>query len=92
MGLSKGVYGDDEPVPLAAEDLGAIVTSKPVGPVITTLSWSRIDDEAFEGLIFGLISTETCYEDAQWLMQTRAPDSGRDLSVRLVIPIRTRKR
>jgi hypothetical protein len=36
-------------------------------------------------LIFTLISDAPGYENPEWLMQTRAPDRGRDLSVTRVI-------
>jgi hypothetical protein len=36
-------------------------------------------------LIFALISTGTGYENPEWLMKSRAPDRGRDLSVTRVV-------
>jgi hypothetical protein len=51
----------------------------------TKLKWHILDDDAFERLVFALISGTPGYENAAWLTQTRAPDRGRDLSVFRVI-------
>ncbi len=80
-GLRKTMYGENEPVPVEIADLGALVSAKPRGPVATKLKWSSLADEEFERLIFALISSETGYENPEWLMKTNAPDRGRDLSV-----------
>jgi len=80
-GLRKSLYGEREPVPVEVEDLGALVSKKPRGPVATKLLWERVTDEDFERLVFGLISSEHGYENPEWLMKTNAPDRGRDLSV-----------
>lgn len=47
----------------------------------TQLAWEKLDADAFERLIFNLITSEKDYQDPQWLMRTNAPDRGRDLSV-----------
>ncbi len=80
-GLRKSMYGEKEPVPVEIEDLGALVSAKPRGPVATRLKWESLTDEEFERLIFVLISSESGYENPEWLMKTNAPDRGRDLSV-----------
>ena len=80
-GLRKGLYGELDPVPVGVEDLASLVAAKPQGPVTSKLNWSNIDDEQFERLIFTLISRTPGYENPEWLMQTRAPDRGRDVSV-----------
>lgn len=80
-GLRKSMYGEKEPVPVEIEDLGALVSAKPRGPVATRLKWGSLTDEEFERLIFVLISAESGYENPEWLMKTNAPDHGRDLSV-----------
>lgn len=80
-GLRKSLYGEREPVPVDVEDLGALVSKKPRGPVATRLLWDRLADEDFERLVFALISSEQGYENPEWLMKTNAPDRGRDLSV-----------
>lgn len=83
--LRKGLYGVNEPVPVQVEDLSALVAARPTGPITTALAWSKIDDQVFERLIFTLISDTPGYENPEWLMHTRAPDKGRDLSVTRVI-------
>jgi len=80
-GLRKSLFGEREPVPVDVEDLGALVSQKPRGPVATKLLWEGLGDEDFERLVFALISSEHGYENPEWLMKTNAPDRGRDLSV-----------
>lgn len=84
-GLRKGLYGKNDPIPVAVADLSELVSAKPVGPIPTKLNWAKLSDEDFERLIFALISTVQGYENPEWLMQTRAPDRGRDLSVTHII-------
>ncbi|KRC80893.1 hypothetical protein ASE13_00110 [Sphingomonas sp. Root241] len=79
--LRKGLYGANEPLPQMTADLGELASSKPKGSVATQLQWDRLGAEAFERLIFTLISSEPNYETAEWSMKTNAPDRGRDLSV-----------
>jgi hypothetical protein len=83
--LRRGLYGANEPIPVDVEDLSDLVAAKPCGPIATELAWSNLDDKEFERLIFGLIENEAGYENPEWLMQTRAQDRGRDLSVTRVI-------
>ncbi|WP_076861963.1 restriction endonuclease [Bradyrhizobium mercantei] len=83
--LRKGLYGVNEAVPVQVEDLSTLVAARPTGPITTALAWSKIDDQTFERLIFTLISDTPGYENPEWLMQTRAPDRGRDLSVTRVV-------
>ncbi len=80
-GLRKSLYGEKEPIPIEVDDLGALVSEKPRGPVATKLRWEHLTEEEFERLIFSLISSEQGYENPEWLMKTNAPDRGRDLSV-----------
>lgn len=49
------------------------------------MRWSQLDDGGFERLIFNLLNDGSGYENARWLMKTRAPDRGRDLSVDRVL-------
>lgn len=83
--LRRNLYGEDEAIPVQVDDLSSLVDARPTGPIATALSWSCLDDEAFERLIFALISNAPSYENPEWLMQTRAPDRGRDLSVTRVM-------
>lgn len=80
-GLRKGLYGENEALPVGVDDLSDLVAAKPSGPIATQLNWSKLDDDGFERLIFTLIGNEPGYENPEWLMRTRAPDRGRDLSV-----------
>lgn len=80
-GLRETMYGEDEPLPIDVDDLGALVSTKPRGAVATRLSWDKLSEEDFERLMFALISSEGGYENPEWLMKTTAPDRGRDLSV-----------
>jgi hypothetical protein len=84
-GLRKNLYGVNEPLPIEVDDLSDVVTAKPTGAVTTALHWNKLDDDYFERLLFALISSEPGYENPEWLMRTRAPDRGRDLSVTRVI-------
>jgi hypothetical protein len=79
--LRKGLHGTNEPIPVGVDDLSDLVAARPTGSITTELVWSNLDDERFERLIFSLISEEKGYENPEWLMRTRAPDRGRDLSV-----------
>ena len=71
---------DHDPLPVTVDDLGALVDSRPNGPVTSKLEWDRLDSESFERLIFDLLLSADGYENVEWLMKTNAPDRGRDLS------------
>jgi hypothetical protein len=79
-GLTKGLYDQDEPIPVEVEDIGTLAATQPTGTVSTKLKWESLDDEGFERLIFALISSTPEYENPAWLTKTKAPDRGRDLS------------
>lgn len=79
-GLHKVTYAENEPVPVEVQDLANLVKARPTGRVASQLTWSALDDEGFERLIFALIASANGYENAQWLMHTNAADRGRDLS------------
>jgi restriction endonuclease len=80
-GLSAGLYDRNEPVPVEVSDLGVLAAAQPRGTVATRLHWESLSAEAFERLLFSLISGARGYENPEWLMRTNAPDRGRDLSV-----------
>lgn len=80
-GIMNTLYGESDPIPVEAKDLGALVESKPQGDVVTRLKWESLGDSDFERLLFCLISQSTGYENPEWLTNTNAPDRGRDLSV-----------
>lgn len=75
----------NEPLPVDVSDLSDVLAARPRGAVTTALQWNKLDDDGFERLLFALISSEPGYENPEWLMRTRAPDRGRDLSVTRVI-------
>lgn len=79
--LNQGLYHPDDPIPVDTEDLGTLAAAQPKGQVITKLKWGTLSGEKFERLIFSLIASTPGYENPEWLMQTNAPDRGRDLSV-----------
>jgi hypothetical protein len=83
--VEASLFGELEPVPVEVEDLGALASTQPMGPVSTELAWEVLDDEDFERLVFNLLLSATGYENPEWLLKTRAPDKGRDLSVYRVI-------
>ena len=78
--LSDGLYGEFDPIPVGADDLGEVVIENPPGSVSSKLKWSVLDDEEFERLVYKLISEAAGYENVQWLQKTHAPDRGRDIS------------
>lgn len=83
--IESSLYDELEPLPVTVDDLADLAATRPAGPVSTKLNWSALDDEGFERLIFNLISDAPGYENAQWLMKTRAPDRGRDLSADRIV-------
>jgi hypothetical protein len=72
---------ENEPLNVEVHDLSNLIRAKPTGPVATKLAWSNLEDDDFERLVFSLVSDESGYENAEWLMHTNAPDRGRDISV-----------
>lgn len=79
------LYAEDEPLPIAVDDLGSVVSTGPSGPVTIELLWSALSDDDFERLIFNLLDDAPEYENPRWLTKTNAPDRGRDLSADRVI-------
>jgi hypothetical protein len=83
--LERSLYADSDPIPVAAKDLGELVSSRPQGQVATELNWGALSPEGFERLVFNLIDQTKGYENPQWLTHTNAADRGRDLSVDRVV-------
>ncbi|HEX8671183.1 MAG TPA: restriction endonuclease [Longimicrobium sp.] len=78
--LVSALYGEEEAIPVPVDDLGEL-TAAPVGSVVPIgLAWSTLSAEAFERLLFALLSSDPSYENPKWLMHTNASDRGRDLS------------
>ncbi len=74
-----------DPLPVPAIDLGVAASARPTGGASIGLDWSVIDDDGFERLLFDLLRGFPSYQNVEWLMKTRAPDRGRDLSAERVI-------
>ncbi len=74
-----------DPLPVPDIDLGVAASSNPSGGVTTGLAWSNVDEDGFERLLFDLLRGFPSYQNVEWLMKTRAPDRGRDLSGERVI-------
>ena len=72
---------DTDPLPIPDIDLGQAAGSHPTGVATTALPWDRLDDDGFERLLYDLLREFPDHQNVQWLMQTRAPDRGRDLSM-----------
>lgn len=80
VGLTDGLYGKYDPIPVEASDLGDIANEGPSGEVTIRLNWPVLRDDDFERLVFELIGEAEGYQNVQWLQKTHAPDRGRDLS------------
>lgn len=78
--LTKSLFTENEPLPVDVADLGSLTAMRPSGPVRAKIEWSRLTDDDFERLLYRLISSTSGYENVQWLMKTKAPDRGRDIS------------
>lgn len=83
--VERHLYDDHEPLPVSVDDLGEMVRSRPRGPVSTRLRWDKLNDEDFESIVFELVRTADGYENTNWLMQSHAPDRGRDLETYRVV-------
>lgn len=83
--LNRGIYEQNEPIPVGIDDLGTLAATHPEGRVTTQLNWKSLTADDFERLIYSLINATKGYENANWLTKTNAPDRGRDLSVLRVV-------
>jgi hypothetical protein len=83
--VEAAIHDEREPLPINVDDLGALVRTRPTGPVSTQLNWSVISDEDFERLVFELMRQADGYENVDWLMRTRAADRGRDIQAHRVV-------
>jgi hypothetical protein len=83
--VEAGALSDTDPLPVPNIDLGQAAAGHLTGTATTALPWDRLDDDGFERLLFDLLRSFPEHENVQWLMQTRAPDRGRDLSLDRVL-------
>lgn len=92
--INATLYGEHEPIPVDVEDLSNLTQQHVSGRVATRLKWEVLQDEGFERLIYSLIASTKGYEHTDWLMKTRAPDGGRDVSTWRITedPLRGRSR
>jgi hypothetical protein len=76
---------ESDPLPIPSIDLGEAASGELAGSATLALPWENLDDDGFERLMFDLLRSYAEHENVQWLMQTRAPDRGRDLSIDRVL-------
>ncbi|MFF5688591.1 restriction endonuclease [Streptomyces albidoflavus] len=84
-GIEAKSLGDSDPLPVPEIDLGRAASGDLTGSATLALPWDRLDDDGFERLIFDLLRAIPEHQNIEWLMQTRAPDRGRDLSMERVL-------
>lgn len=83
--IEAASLADTDPLPVPEIDLGKAASAHPSGAASSKLAWSALDDDDFERLLFDLLRGFPTYQNVQWLLKTRAPDRGRDLSAERVI-------
>ena len=76
---------DPDPLPVPDMDLGQAAAGHLTGAATIALPWDRLDEDGFERLLYDLLRNFPEHQNVQWLMQTRAPDRGRDLSLDRVL-------
>ncbi|WP_220451484.1 restriction endonuclease [Streptomyces albogriseolus] len=83
--ITANFLGDSDPLPVSDIDLGQAASGHLTGSATLALPWERLDDDGFERLLYDLLRSIPEHANVQWLMQTRAPDRGRDLSMDRVL-------
>lgn len=83
--ITAKALGDSDPLPVPDIDLGQAASGHLTGIATLALPWERLDDDGFERLLYDLLRSIPEHDNVQWLMQTRAPDRGRDLSLDRVL-------
>jgi hypothetical protein len=76
---------ETDPLPVPDVDLGQASAGPLTGKATIALPWDHLSDDGFERLLYDLLREFPEHHNVQWLMQTRAPDRGRDLSLDRVI-------
>lgn len=79
--IEANSFADTDPLTVPDIDLGKAAGSRLTGAATIALPWDRLDDKGFERLLYDLLRSFPEHENVQWLMSTRAPDRGRDLSL-----------
>jgi hypothetical protein len=79
--VEAAALSDTDPLPVPDIDLGQAAAGRLTGVATIALPWERLDDDGFERLLYDLLRDFPEHHNVQWLMQTRAPDRGRDLSL-----------
>jgi hypothetical protein len=79
--IEGAALSDTDPLPVPDIDLGHASAGNLTGKATIALPWNRLDDDNFERLLYDLLRDFPEHHNVQWLMQTRAPDRGRDLSL-----------
>ncbi|MBM7472518.1 restriction endonuclease [Subtercola frigoramans] len=83
--IEAASLSETDPLPVPVIDLGVAASAKPTGGATIGLTWTALDDDGFERLLFDLLRGFPSYQNVEWLMKTRAPDRGRDLSAERII-------
>lgn len=83
--IEAASLSETDPLPVPAIDLGVAASARPTGGATIGLTWTALDDDGFERLLFDLLRGFPSYQNVEWLMKTRAPDRGRDLSAERII-------
>ena len=83
--IEAASLSEADPLTVPAIDLGVAASARPGGGASIGLAWTSLDDDGFERLLFDLVRGFPSYQNVEWLMKTRAPDRGRDLSAERII-------
>lgn len=86
LDIDAAKVGEVDPIPVPDIDLGDIGKTELTGHATTILNWAAINPEQFERLLFDIFNDLDGYQNVQLLMNTNAPDRGRDISLERVVP------
>ncbi len=78
--VEAAARNDDGPLPVPKLDLGVAASGTLTGTATSALPWDRLDDSAFERLLYDLLRDLPNHQNVLWVQKTRAADRGRDLS------------
>jgi hypothetical protein len=85
LDIDAAKVGEVDPIPVPDVDLGEIGKAELTGHATTILNWTAINPEGFERLLFDIFNRLDGYQNVQLLMNTNAPDRGRDISLERVV-------